>query len=271
MTVRVLVTGADGRIGARLPQTPGVSWIRASHAELDVADRAAWREALTAKRPEVVVQLAGMTSAGTDPGAMRRVNVDAVRLLAEEAARAGAGIVLASSAAVYGDRHERPVDESSALDGVGPYAESKIAAEELLSTAVVRGDLRAAAALRIFNVFGPGMRDSLVNRLQSAVAGPPVPLRGPRGFVRDYVHVDDVGEALARAARGLEPGWLPVNVGRGIPVDNQDLAGSLGLTEGVAFVWADGPPSFSCAVVDRAAAVFGVRPARGPTAVGGTL
>lgn len=263
MTVRVLVTGADGRVASRLPHADDVRWIRTSRAQLDVADPEAWREVLGTARPDVVVQLAGVT-ARAHRELIQRVNVDAIGVLAEEAARAGAAVVLASSAAVYGDGHRAPVDESTPLDGVGPYAESKIAAERLLSAAVARGDLRAATALRIFNVFGPGMHDSLVNRLRTAAAGPPVSVRGPHGFVRDYVHVDDVGDAIVNAARSPRAGWRAINVGRGVPVDNHELVQSLRLVEGTAFVWTDGPPSYSCAVIDEAVGVLGVRPSRAP-------
>ena len=80
--------------------------------------------------------------------------VTGTRLLLDAAARAGVErFVFVSSTAVYGIPDHHPIGEDSPLHGVGPYGESKIAAERLCDEARAQG--RCITVLRPKSFVGP--------------------------------------------------------------------------------------------------------------------
>ncbi len=274
----VLVTGASGRTGRRMMLAAPEGWTGAVRVggsgmvELDVRDRDSWRAALEALRPRVVVHLAVIvgTEAERDEGETEAANVRPLELLVEEGSRAGVErIVFASSAAIYGDRRPDPLRETDAPDPLSHYGRSKLAAEHRLYRAVAAGDIAVAVALRLFNVTGPGMTDSLIARLMRSTDAEPVALRGFDGFVRDYVHVDDVAEAIRSGAEeALPPGLHLLNVGRGIPVSNRVAVDEVTRARGSApfTIVAEHLESVSMADVAGAERMLGFRARRAITA-----
>jgi UDP-glucose 4-epimerase len=87
-----------------------------------------------------------------------------------------------------------------------------------------RGAL-ATAVLRIFSVYGPGLRRQLLwDVAQKALAGPVVTLSGTGEETRDFVHVEDLMAAIdAVAARGPEDGSA-VNVASGRSVTTAEVS-----------------------------------------------
>lgn len=131
-------------------------------------------------------------------------------------------IVLASSAAVYGTEHDHPIDEAAPAAGENLHARVKLAAEQALVEAAGRGTLDAVV-LRIFNVYGPGLTRSLINRLGEDSSEIPELLMS-RLFVRDYIHVDDVARAIECAVDLPRTDPVTVNVGTGRGTNNLELA-----------------------------------------------
>lgn len=270
----ILVTGAGGSIGARLRAqleqrgvpasfvlSPRSAGGQRGHEAVDVADvtdEAAMRNVVVARAPRVIIHLASVTGADCEADAERAwaVNASAASSLARTAAENGVSrFVLASSAAVYGDARKHPVAESDSLALDSVYASTKRSAEESLEELVRVASNFSAVALRIFNVFGPGMTGSLVNRLVGASSGSPVQLAGLDTFVRDYVHVDDVAEALQKATEAdLPESWAIMNIGSGTPTSNRQL---VELLEPVFFVEGTVRHSYSCADVTRAREMLG--------------
>src|SRR5690606_34858067 len=74
-----------------------------------------------------------------------------------------------------------------------------------------------------------------------------VRLAGLDGFVRDYVHVDDVALSLLMSSASIASEYRVLNVGSGVPRSNRDLWESL--PDGVRSTIEIGPDidSFSCA------------------------
>lgn len=148
--------------------------------------------------------------------------VRAIHRLAALAGRHGSPrIVYASSAAVYGAAStSRPFRETDATPADSAYGRLKLRSEQ----AVAAGGEASGVpvdVLRIFNVFGPGFSDSLVNRLIEGEE-PPLVLRSA-AFVRDYIYSSDVAWIVARAlTRGSHPSSV-LNVGTGIGTSNLDL------------------------------------------------
>jgi UDP-glucose 4-epimerase len=124
-----------------------------------------------------------------------------------EAARAAAvrRVVLASSAAVYGDSGELPLPENSAARPLSPYAASKLV-DEIYATLYTQALGLEVCALRYFNVFGPRQRPDT----QYAAAVPifihrllrkePPTIFGDGGQTRDLISVRDVVRANLMAA-----------------------------------------------------------------------
>jgi UDP-glucose 4-epimerase len=113
-------------------------------------------------------------------------------------------VVLASSAAVYGDVTELPVGEDARCRPVSPYGIDKLASELALDYyASVHGV--PTTALRFFNVYGPrqdpsspysGVISIFTDR---ARASSPLVIYGDGQQTRDFVYVGDVVRAIAAA------------------------------------------------------------------------
>jgi len=288
--LRVVVTGAGGRIAGRLRDAGGadavdgtsastlpgpIEWrwassrpVRSDEIGLDPGSRDSWAGLLERERPDVVVHLAGPVPGGTPSGAgLRASSAGAVSQLLPAAASAGVRrIVLASSAAVYGDRGAAPRRETDAAAPVGEYGRDKAEAEELVAAAVGAGHIREAIILRPFNVFGAPMADSLVSRLMRSEPADPVVLRGWDEFIRDYIHVDDVADAFrAAAVHQLDGPVLIANVARGVGVSNRALVDELLIAREAPlhYIVADGQPSFSVADTSVMTSTLGVTARRG--------
>ncbi len=155
------------------------------------------------------------------------VNLDATLHLLEQARRQNARVVLASSAAVYGDPDRVPVGESHPLRPNSPYGLSKLAADHYARLYTELYDV-PAVALRYFNVYGPGQSAETYSGVISAFIdrtreGEPLTIHGDGTQQRDFVHVRDVVRANLAAATTREVGRA-FNVGTGVSVSIRELA-----------------------------------------------
>jgi UDP-glucose 4-epimerase len=257
VTSPILITGANGRIGRRLQriarEQATVVPYAGPHAvgdqkALDLADELAVRAVLRAVRPRAVIHLASVVGAAceADPSRAELINVEATVALASAAREVGVErFVLASTAAIYGDARRRAMAESDSPQALGVYATTKLHAEEAL--VAFAGDM-AVDCLRIFNVYGPGMDDSLIARLERARPESPAQLNGLDDFVRDYVHVDDVARALFAASQaGGAAGYRILNVGSGVPRSNRALRDALPVDARRCVIIGPEVESYSCA------------------------
>ncbi|WP_448257948.1 NAD-dependent epimerase/dehydratase family protein [Microbacterium aurum] len=248
---QVLVIGGSGPIGlaisgaAATHSTPVISVSRSSRRRLDVADPDSLRSVMREVSPSAIIYLVR-----GDPSKAEARSTEDLRHVVEIAALAGTErFVLASSAAVYGDRHSEPRRESDPLEGTSEYAREKIRAEAVM-TEVGEAHGMSTASLRVFNVFGPGCRGSLINAL---IDGPPPRLALTSRFVRDYVHVSDVARAFLRAV-GDVTATGPMNIGSGRGIANTDLAA---VSPGAYLPGYDAVSSYSLADPTRAGALLG--------------
>jgi UDP-glucose 4-epimerase len=159
--------------------------------------------------------------------------------------------VFSSSAAVYGNQTEIPIDEGRPLNPQSPYGQSKLMVEEGVHWLVSAGRLRAAS-MRYFNAAGGTIQHPEQHRPEihlipialDVAAGkrPYLEIFGndyptPDGTcVRDYVHVADLAEAhvLAIAALDVEPD-LVLNLGSGIGYSNREVVETVKRVTGVDF------------------------------------
>jgi nucleoside-diphosphate-sugar epimerase len=153
---------------------------------------------------DAVVHLAaivGDPACARQPDLAREINLDATKLLVDDAARAGVErFIFASTCSNYGKRDNGSLaTEEDDLKPVSLYAETKVAAELDILGRNGAGP-RIATCLRFATVYGtsPRMRfDLTVNEFTREVAlGRELVVFGEQ-FWRPYVHVRDVADAVA--------------------------------------------------------------------------
>lgn len=140
---RILLIGKNGQVGWELQRTLAtLGEIRAfGSAELDLADAGALRDAVAARRPDIIVNAAAYTAvdkAESEPELTRAVNAAAPGILAEEAARMGALLVHYSTDYVFDGAKDGPYTEDDAPAPLGVYGATKLAGEQAIRAAGCR-------------------------------------------------------------------------------------------------------------------------------------
>jgi UDP-glucose 4-epimerase len=157
------------------------------------------------------------------------VNVTGTSIVFEAARKAGVKrVVIASSAAVYGDSEVYPLSEDSPLRQLSPYATSKRIDEKYAELFTNYFGLEVAA-LRYFNVYGSRQRpDSMYAAavpifIRRMLDNKPITVYGDGGQTRDLVNVRDVVQAnLLASEHPAAPGKI-FNVCTGVETRLLDL------------------------------------------------
>lgn len=239
---QVLVTGGAGFIGRRIvkalletgadvtvadlhePTEPGVRPVVGDLRDPSVAARAV--------RPgtDVIVHMAAVTSvlrSIEDPAGAYETNVQATATLLELARTRGVSTFLfASTNAVVGNVGRKVITEQIPILPLTPYGATKAAGEMLLSSYTAAYGIQGCA-LRLSNVYGPGMakKDSFIPRLMRAARdGRGVQVFGDGTQVRDMVHVDDIVAGTLLAWRGGATGPVILGAGESVSVNDMVLA-----------------------------------------------
>jgi UDP-glucose 4-epimerase len=215
----LLDRGAEVTVCDQLPHpAPEVETILGDLRDPAVRDKAV-QPGLTG-----IIHLAAVTSVlGSlrDPVLVHEVNVDATAGLLELARlREVPRFVMSSTNAVTGDVGAQTIHEGLPLRPLTPYGATKAAGEMLLS-GYAGGYELATCALRLTNVYGPGMahKDSMVPRLmRAALCGQTIQVYGDGAQLRDFVHVDDVVAGLLVAWRARHVGPLIIGAGHSVSV-----------------------------------------------------
>jgi UDP-glucose 4-epimerase len=255
--MRVLVTGGAGYVGgftarhlaASGHQVTVIDDLSAGHRQAaprdslvvcGIADRDRVSALIRERAIEAVLHFAAFTSVAESvrrPDAYWRNNVAGTLALLEAMREGGAErIVFSSTAAVFGETTEMPLSESAALAPESPYATTKLAVERMLADFARAYGMRHVS-LRYFNASGARADGAhgehhdpethLVPILLQVLLGQRerVTVYGndfatPDGTcIRDYVHVDDLADAHARAldwtARAAPGAGEAINLGTG--------------------------------------------------------
>lgn len=256
---QALVTGAHGFIGRHVALHLAQSgyavtglghgaWLQSDQRRWGISD---WHEGdvtpdsllRCAGEPELVVHCAGSGSVGFSvdhpfQDFLRTVAASAALFDHARAHMPGTRLVIPSSAAVYGAVGRLPIAESAPLDPVSPYGTHKMVTEHMARSYARQYGVRIAI-VRLFSVYGPGLRKQLLWDACGKL------MRGDRLFygtgmeTRDWLHVSDAAALLAEAGRRASPSCPTINGGTGIASTVRDtlttLAGKLGIREPVAF------------------------------------
>lgn len=134
-------------------------------------------------------------------------------------------VVIASSAAVYGDNPNIPLKEAEELKPMSPYAYAKLTCEKIGAEYSLKG--LPVVCLRYFNVYGPrqdpkspysGVISIFTDK---AINNEEIFIYGEGSQTRDFIHVKDVVKANVLALT-LEPGEY--NVGSSTQISVKELA-----------------------------------------------
>jgi UDP-glucose 4-epimerase len=168
-----------------------------------------------------------------DPRGCFEVNCDGTVGLLEAARDAGVRrVILASSAAVYGDSDELPLTESITPRPLSPYAASKLV-DEIYATLYTRALGLEVCALRYFNVYGPRQRPDTQYAaavpifIRQLMARQSPTIFGDGHQSRDLIFVGDVVRAnLLAAEHPSAPGQV-LNVCTGMKTQVLELVRAL--------------------------------------------
>lgn len=211
-----------------------------SFHRLDIRDPAVI-ELVAHRRPEVVFHLAAQADVRVSverPAFDAEVNLIGTLNVLEGARAAGTRKVVfaASGGTLYGEPEKLPVPESHPQRPLSPYGVSKKAACDYLAAYRALHGIEFTA-LALANIYGPrqdphgeaGVVAIFAGRLLS---GEPCTIFGDGNQTRDFVYVDDVVDAFARAAS--KGSGLLMNIGTGAETSVNLLYETMAASAGVS-------------------------------------
>ncbi|TET65018.1 SDR family NAD(P)-dependent oxidoreductase, partial [Candidatus Bathyarchaeota archaeon] len=182
---------------------------------------------------DAVIHLAAISSVSfsvENPVLTNDVNVNGTLNLLNACVNAGVQrFIFISSCAVYGEPCYLPVNEKHPVKPLSPYAASKVAAEEYCEV-FRKGYGLDTVVLRLFNVYGSRQRkedtySGVITRFAAnLVYGKPLLIYGDGSQTRDFIHVDDVVEAVRLVLESGDVAGETFNVGSGKPTSINELA-----------------------------------------------
>jgi UDP-glucose 4-epimerase len=255
---RVLVTGGSGFIGRHA--VAGLTRAGATVRVLDLGPHPDSSvdvvvgdlsdpdvlEAAFAGGMDSVVHLAAVTSvlrSVENPGGTFDTNVAGTHAVLEAARAAGVtSLAFASTNAVTGPMEAPAIVETATLRPLTPYGATKAASEMLMSAYTASYGVRCVA-LRLTNVYGPGMqaKDSIVARLMRAIRlEREFEIYGDGRQVRDYVHAWDVLDAMKISL--VNEDWHgPVVIGSGKSLSVLEVLDTVRSVTGASLTVRHGP------------------------------
>ena len=265
--MRILVTGGAGYVGRTLVRLIAdehdVSIIdrldfgigrlspqdlqRAQLNRVDIRDAAAVNRVVGDFKPDVIIHLAAVhfiPQCEKDPQGTVETNVaGTVNLLTAcpEACR----FVLASSGAVYAPSEQLHMEACSQVDPRDVYGFTKLHGEHFLRHYSQQQGF-PAAAVRLFNVVGPGetnphLLPEIVAQMKAGVASVKLGNLWPK---RDYIHVRDAAMGFLAVALNGSVGSgeaVTVNLGTSQQYSVQEIIDRLRLVSGSSFAVEEDP------------------------------
>ena len=257
---RIFVAGHRGMAGSAicraLKRSGYINLLTASRSELDLLDSSAVEQWFEMHKPDVVVlaaaKVGGIEANRSYPADFLLENLKIQINVIETAWRSGVRrLLFLGSSCIYPKHAEQPIREEALLTGpLEPtnesYAIAKIAGLELCEALRFQHGFDAISLMPT-NLYGPGdnyhptnshVLPALIRRFhEAAQAGAPsVTCWGTGRPLREFLHVDDLGEACVYALEHWDPNGLDaprdaadepltfLNVGTGVDLSIQELA-----------------------------------------------
>lgn len=247
--MKILITGGSGFIGSHIAEhyqgiaeeirvldnlrtgyKKNLEGLNVTFIEGSICDRETVRKAV--QGVDYIFHMAALVSV---PESMSKIsecidiNCNGLLNVLEEASAAGVKkLVLASSAAIYGDNPTVPKLETMYPEPKSPYAITKLDGEYYLNMFRAEGKINTAA-IRFFNVFGPrqdpkgAYAAAVPIFIEKAVKGEDITVFGDGTQTRDFIYVKDIVGALTFAAEHPEVTGV-FNAGYGGQITIEELA-----------------------------------------------
>jgi UDP-glucose 4-epimerase len=264
--MRVLVTGGAGFIGSHI-----VDHLIAAGHSVSVVDNlstgrlelvhpaatlhrcdirsARLGEVFATARPEAVVHVAAQAEVRrsvADPQLDASVNILGTIAVLEAGQRVGVTRVVYTSTggAAYGDTDVIPTPEDHPTRAASPYGVSKVTAERYLDCWCGLTGMRTLS-VRLANVYGPrqspaGEAGVVAIFAYRLLRGEPCVVNGDGDQTRDYVYVQDVADAVARALSRPDATGV-ANIGTGVETSVNEIYRRLARAAGVERAAVHGP------------------------------
>jgi UDP-glucose 4-epimerase len=222
--MKYVITGGSGYIGSRLVEllaaredterivitdlkAPAVPWPKTTYVEMDVRDKSLQR-LLEAEEPDALVHLAFVLNPMRDEATMYDIDVNGTGVVLDAASRTGVShLLVASSTTAYGAWPDNPVPltEDDPVRGMPSYeyARDKTEIDRMCQLWAARHPERSMTIVRPCIVFGPSVDNYIVRFWMNA---PFIPLLDGADPALQYVHEDDVVDALSRLLLERKPG-----------------------------------------------------------------
>jgi UDP-glucose 4-epimerase len=236
-TKTVLVTGAAGFIGRYVAKefsdhgydVAGMGW--GKFPDHQIWGISCWHECEVtletlcafADKPDVIVHCAGGSSVGYSVEYPRQdfcLTVDATSYVLEYIRLHSplSRLLYPSSAAVYGQVNTVPISEHEPTCPISPYGVHKLMAEQLCQMYARRYGL-SVAIVRLFSVYGDGLRKQLLWDACNKVSKGDLTFFGTGKEIRDWLHASDVAQLLTVAEKCASQSCPVINGGTGIGVN----------------------------------------------------
>lgn len=222
LVAQLLREGADVAVLSRRALAPEAQGLRAVTA--DLSEPNSLRDAVTAVSPDIVVHLAGYTDPIRDLSKSGRAiaeNLTGTIALAE-AARDVQAFVHIGTGEEYGRQHA-PFSEALPPSPLSPYSASKLASTLWLK--MMHDSFGyPAVTCRLFLAYGPGQSPPklIPSAIGAALRGEDFPMTSGRQN-REFTYVDDVSDALIRAATIPAARGEVINIGTGVQMPISEL------------------------------------------------
>ena len=214
--MKIIITGGAGFLGRHLCR----ALVAAGHSLkiidlkenpefetiiADVRDTEKMKELIT--DAQVVFHLASLIEAGESvekPDKYIDYNINGTLSVLEAMRLNGLkSFVFSSSAAIYGEPVRVPIKEDDRTIPINPYGMTKLAMEALLRSYVEAHGF-TGAALRYFNLYGPGEHHqpethAIPRFIEQIYQGKEVTIWGDGSHQRDYIYIDDIVDAHLKA------------------------------------------------------------------------
>ncbi len=179
------------------------------------------------QRYDVIFHLAGISgfpACASNPHSAQLINVEATRLIAKDLS-AGQMLINASTTSLYG-KSGLPCDEETPVDPVSTYAQTKLAAEQILH------EKPNVVSLRFATVFGFSTRmrmDLMINDFVYKAVKEKVIVLFDSFAKRTFIHVEDAADCYLFAMKNFDA--MKGNVfnagGNSLNFSKEEIAGKI--------------------------------------------
>jgi len=178
------------------------------------------------KNVDIIIHLAAISDvyeSVINPEITKRINVDGTANVLQCCIKNNIKkIIFASSAAVYGDSKEIPMNETCTTNPQSPYGQSKLDAEKIIVKTCKENGIDHII-FRMFNVYGKEQNNNyagvITKFLKNIRDNKPIVIYGDGEQTRDFVSINDVVESFDCALKSDKNGTYNIASGKSISIN----------------------------------------------------